>query len=494
MADIDTTQLNKSLSTLIPNIKTQGDRSVVGSSNLQQGVKDLISSLQSFGQKSGKSSEETTGGETVTRDNTSSRDDNFRSDQESLIETLNIDEPDSDKIFDANRRRAQGSIDLIESERDRLISEDIEEGRVLGKRGRSLSVAGGLGGSDFASSSAQKIEETTSKVIQSRRVEAQAQIQSVLDGVATRSSEQFQADRATFLTTAKDRLDLIEEFNTNLRTQAKADIESLVTNGLTLEEFKASEPDTFNQLLEDVGGSEELLNSMFASAVPADQILFEDTVNGRFIQVIQDPVTGERRQQTFDLGEDFRTEGLKLITKTAGGQLVFGPDTLTDTSELQIYGAVGQFGGDKDGDDKVVFSFDKEGKGGLVDAGFSGKDITEIESDIEEFGLPSVLEGMDEEQQAIVRSAVKEPVEAETVLDRAGIAGFLNIEDPEDETPGADKGGLLGFGATPGSSPKDRVDAIEALIESYRALNLPDSEISKILIDRKEEARQEAKE
>lgn len=481
---IDTTKLNKDLRSLIPQVGKEGgpSASATKSSGLIKGLNDLVGSLKSFASRSAESSKD--GADTVKRTN---RGDSFRDEQEKTIGILDIDAPDEDAIFEANRRRAQGSIDVIEGRRDRLISEDIESGRQLSGRQRALNVGGGLSGSDFATAGAQKVDTAVAKSISERKSFAESQVQDVLGGIATRSSEQFQNERATFLSSAKDRLDLIEEFNTNVRTQAKTDIGALVTNGLTVDDVKAQEPETYTQLLEDVGGSEELLNAFFASAVPPENVLFEDTVNGRFIQIIQDE-DGTQRKQTFDLGEEFRTEGLKLITKTASGQLVFGPETLTDPSQLQIYGSIGQFGKAGGDDPKDVFSFDKGGRDNLIGGGFSGTEVTQIQSDINEFGLEETLSGMDEATQKTVRDAIQEPEVPEFTFDRAGVGEFLGV-DPESTTEEKLPGSFFGFGSETAPSGKDVTDDMLAFIESQRALGFSDTEIGKIIADRADEQR-----
>jgi hypothetical protein len=478
MSSVDTTKLTDALKKFIPSVDSATDAGAVKSSGLLESLQKFSSSLSSFSANASGSGSSTSKGKRTVRQTA----------EEKANEVYGSGvAPDEEAIFKKNKRLAQSQIDLINQNTDEIISQDLESGKRLQARGRALNNNSGLGGSTFATKNAEGIDSEIDKVVASRRREANTQIQSVLDGVAVRSSEQFQAERTNFLTTAEKRLDLIEEFNTNLRETAKSDIGSLVSNGLTVENLKTQEPETYDQLLADVGGSEELLNSYFASAVPQDQVLYESNINGRFVQVIQDPVTGEKRQQTFDLGDEFRTEGLKLITKTASGQLVFGPETLTDPSQLKIYGSVGQFGGNEAKKDKEIFTFDTDGKENLIAGGFSGSEVTSLQSDINEYGLDVALEGLDEEQQKIVRKSVKKEEVTEGTLNRDGVAKFLGIANPDDETKGKKTGGFLGIGGKESPSPKETVDSVMSFVESYRALNFTDDEIKKLILDQQKE-------
>lgn len=491
---VDTTQLNKALAGLIPSIDTKEKADTVAKSGLLESLQSFTSSLSSYSAKASNESKDKAKQPRTVRTTAEDRANAIFGEQGKA--------PTEEDIFKKNKRLAQGQIDMIKQQTDQIIEGDLEAGKKIQARARALNNNSGLGGSTFASKNAQNVDSEIDKVVQSRRREQDAKINELLTGVATRSSAEFQTERQNFLKNAQDRLDLIEEFNTNLRETAKTDITALVANGVTLDSLKGSEPDTYNQLLEDVGGSQELLNAMFASAVPDDQVLYESNINGRFVQIIQDPVTGEQRKQEFDLGDDYRTDGLKLLTKTASGQLVFAPDVLTDPSQLKIYGSIGQFGDAGGGTkEKEVFTFDTTGKEDLIAGGFSGVDVKNLQSDINEYGLDEALKGLDETQQAIVRKAIKKEEEDTQKLDRGGIAKFLGITNPDDTTPGptTKTGGFLGFGGTETTapSPKETVDQIMQFVESYRALGLSDDEIRKQILEaqkaQKKKAEEEAK-
>lgn len=483
---VQTDKLSDALTRLIPQVQSSGDKSSVKSSGLIEGLNNLTNSLKSF--SSSRTSNASSSAKTNERVPRTVRDSSSTNQRDELLASLDVDQPDQEKIFSTNRRLAQGRIDSIEAERDRIIADDLKAGEALQARTRALNVNSGLGGSDFAAKNAQGVDNEINKVVESRRREAQAKIESVLNDVELRSTEQFQQERATFMQNAANKIDLIDKFNENLRTQAKADVSALAANGMTLDELKTNEPEMYDQLLTDVGGSESLLNAYFASSVPQDQVLYEDTINGKFIQVIQDPVTGERKQQVFDLGEDFRDApaGLKLLTKTEDGRLVFAPEGFTDPSQLKIYGSVGQFGkASGSGGSDVTFKFDTGGKETLVAAGFSSSDITSIQSDINKYGLDTVLEGMDDAQKKAIQSAIKEvkPEDTKFELTRDGIAQFLGITDPNNTSDGTPaKSGFLGFGSADAvPSSKETVDQWEAYANSLRVVGFDDEAIGKEL-------------
>ncbi len=150
-----------------------------------------------------------------------------------VLLTTDIEEPDLDQIRESNRAAAQGIIDLVTKQFDRVISQEREAGEIRGQRGRSINVASGLQGSDFASANAEKIESANRKVVQSIEAERDAKIASILSGVESRSKQEFQEQRKNFIAQAEGAVDQIDSLQKREREIAERDIKLLAASGMS---------------------------------------------------------------------------------------------------------------------------------------------------------------------------------------------------------------------------------------------------------------------
>ncbi len=161
------------------------------------------------------------------------------------------------------------------------------------------------------------------------------------------------------------------------------------------------------------------------------------------------------------------------------------PD-VKDWETREVGGQTVRFGFDKTG--KIVSKtvLGKSGSGGtgitelssvnrtkLLGAGFSSAEIENIESDVNKYGLDSVLEGIDDEKQRGTLESIY-GLEAETKLTRESVSSLFGISDDAART------GFKGFFGA-GETNKEKLDAIMDTISKYQAVGYSDADIIKMM-------------
>jgi hypothetical protein len=178
--------------------------------------------------------------------------------------------------------------------------------------------------------------------------------------------------------------------------------------------------------------------------------------NGQLIYHYFDNKTGKVVAGTYDLG----------LPKEAGSQY-------TNSQFDRESGQVIMW--DKNGNAKAV----QVGQGSLnstltplLGAGFSQDEAKSIDADVRQYGLDTVISGMDKAQADAVRNVYKTTDTAETSkLTRESISTLFGISDDDQ------KSGFLGFGKT----NKERLDEIMSTIERYQGVGYKDDEILKMM-------------
>jgi hypothetical protein len=129
------------------------------------------------------------------------------------------------------------------------------------------------------------------------RAEASAKIGSILTGVKTKALEMAQTAREQFRldteTAKKERMARLEEAVNNASMLAQS--------GVTYEGLQATDPEAFKSLAETVGG-EQLLKAQFTLNRPQDDILDKKIEGGKYVIAYRNPLTGETRIESVDLG------------------------------------------------------------------------------------------------------------------------------------------------------------------------------------------------
>jgi hypothetical protein len=161
----------------------------------------------------------------------------------------------------------------------------------------SVNTLTGLAGSTEANRTTGVTKAVNEKENQLVRAEASAKISSILTGVKTKALEMAQTARQQFRldteTANKERIARVEEAVNNASMLAQS--------GVTYEGLQATDPEAFKSLAETVGG-EQLLKAQFTLNRPQEDILDKKIENGKYVIAYRNPLTGETRIESVDLG------------------------------------------------------------------------------------------------------------------------------------------------------------------------------------------------
>jgi hypothetical protein len=161
----------------------------------------------------------------------------------------------------------------------------------------SVNTLTGLAGSTEANRTTGVTKAVNEKENQLVRAEASAKIGSILTGVKTKALEMAQTAREQFRldteTAKKERMARVEEAVNNASMLAQS--------GVTYEGLQATDPEAFKSLAETVGG-EQLLKAQFTLNRPQEDILDKKIEGGKYVIAYRNPLTGETRIESVDLG------------------------------------------------------------------------------------------------------------------------------------------------------------------------------------------------
>jgi hypothetical protein len=161
----------------------------------------------------------------------------------------------------------------------------------------SVNTLTGLAGSTEANRTTGITKAVNEKENQLVRAEASAKIGGILTGVKTKALEMAQTARQQFIldteTAKKERIARVEEAVNNASMLAQS--------GVTYEGLQATDPEAFKSLAETVGG-EQLLKAQFTLNRPQEDILDKKIENGKYVIAYRNPLTGETRIESVDLG------------------------------------------------------------------------------------------------------------------------------------------------------------------------------------------------
>jgi hypothetical protein len=161
----------------------------------------------------------------------------------------------------------------------------------------SVNTLTGLAGSTEANRTTGVTKAVNEKENQLVRAEASAKIGGILTGVKTKALEMAQTAREQFRldteTAKKERMARLEEAVNNASMLAQS--------GVTYEGLQATDPEAFKSLAETVGG-EQLLKAQFTLNRPQEDILDKKIEGGKYVIAYRNPLTGETRIESVDLG------------------------------------------------------------------------------------------------------------------------------------------------------------------------------------------------
>lgn len=347
--------------------------------------------------------------------------------QEQLSGFYSNTPPDLSKITEEKRKASESLVDSIRAEYARILGDQVVTNTGLNNRVRALNTTAGLGGSDFASANAINQENKNQKALDLINKERDAKIQAVYADIDQRASSEYQRQREEYVQGLKDNLTAKKQARDEDRNRALNSIKGFAEAGIDVTKLKQTDPDTFNLLLKEYGGSQLDLETAWNAALPENmkvqytqKTLRGENGNAIILRYGFNPVTGKTESHEYDLGIDYAkiASGGTPELKEIDGRLwsvTIDPKTgkqvatpLTDTSELVKSQIAKNYSDVNNNNNSSGFKFSGAQRTKLISANFDDAKISAVESDLKKYGLSAVLDGFStEEERLAVQNALK---------------------------------------------------------------------------------------
>jgi len=321
----------------------------------------------------------------------------------------------TEQIQQRKTKEAQGEIDALNRLEQTKLAEQREINLGQARQTSSVSTLTGLAGSTEANVEAKKTADLGKAQITAIQNEASVAIQSVLSDIRTSAVEESRLQTQEARQSAQDILDL----RVQRSTKAINNISILSQAGVTAEGLQASDPESYNQLVKTLG-SEELVKAYLTLNRPVDSLLDSRVINGQYITVFQNPITGEIKQETVDLGLPAGYEKLA----DAGDRLLFAPENWTgDTSEL-ITIDKGLTPKQQEADEKGTFTTTQINKG-AANAGVSADVFAGYDADTKNTFINGDIKGSKKDIEDAIKEQGVSIEEINTTIDSLGLASVV---------------------------------------------------------------------
>lgn len=351
--------------------------------------------------------------------------------EKTLSNTYSSSAPDLAKITEQKRMASQALVDSVRAEFARVIDEQGVSNAKMNDRVRALNVGAGLGGSDFGTAAAIGQEKKGEKAVQLIEQERDAKIQAIYAGIDDRASAEYREQRKEYITGLENNLKAKKEARDQDRKKAEESIKGFASAGVDISKIKEADPDTFELLLEEYGGSEMDLETAWNAALPDNmKTKFEQKIirgadgNAIVLRYGFNPITGKTESNEYDMGVEYsKIAGTKeaelkeidgrlwSVTTDENGQQVAKP--LTEVSELtrsminENNASAAKSRADANGTgSNAGFKFSGTQRSKLVNKNFNDADINAIEKDLKAYGIEEVLKRLSAPDQAALRDAM----------------------------------------------------------------------------------------
>ena len=212
-----------------------------------------------------------------------------------LAAPLNVQS--KEEIQAAKMKAAQAEIDAL----NKVYQDKLAEQRIINqgqeRQTSAVSTLTGLAGSTEANVQATKTEALGNKQLDAIRNEQAAAVQAILSKVRTSAAEEARQQTLDARQSARDILDL----RAQRAEEAVNDLTILSQTGITAEGLKTTDPEAYNAFVSKVGG-ENMLKAYLTLNRPQNTILDKKIENGKYVIAYQNPLTGETKVETVDLG------------------------------------------------------------------------------------------------------------------------------------------------------------------------------------------------
>lgn len=211
----------------------------------------------------------------------------------------NVTPPQTEEqIFQSYVTQNQSLIDSINQKYDAeaVVQQNENAGSV--RETNAQSVSAGLMGSPDASTAQATQTKLGDDKITALNAQRSNDIQAVLGKISDNAIAQANTEKQQAETDAQTALATRDQ----IRTQAQDAIKTLAAAHVDWTKYKTTNPDSYNNLVQQLGGDPNVADAFFAMSYPQNTVVSAATIGSTYYQVTRDPVTGNVSSQQFDLG------------------------------------------------------------------------------------------------------------------------------------------------------------------------------------------------
>lgn len=353
------------------------------------------------------------------------------------------------QIAERKRLAAREMIDSVNKVYDTDVANAQEQGKERLSERNALSVFSGLAGSPEAAAKHENVVTANDKQIKAINDERGLKLASIYSKISDDAYKEAQDQ----ITNATNKANSIVAFDKERQTQAVENARIMASSGLLdFDSFKEnstkidpktnlpvneSAKTTYDYMLKNFGGDENVMKGFFAINKPVDTILDKGIApDGKtFYQITRNPITGAISTDHIDLGIDVPPEyqapqkigdSLVIIPKGDGANdpskwivKTFAPsqkDTL-DLENQRLQNAKLRKEIDKP-DDTGGYKFSNDDAGKLIAAGLGSEEIKAIQRDLSTIGVDGVLKNplLTEQEKAAIQLVLSGNTDKSTVI------------------------------------------------------------------------------
>lgn len=227
--------------------------------------------------------------------------------------------PNPDDIREQVRKSLQAQVDATDKYYNDLVAREQQAGDVRSARVRGVNVRAGLIGSDFASANAENQAQANRGAVAAIENERAMKVSAIFDKIDERAQKQIETETALAKANAEQRVALLSQ----LRTEAKNDVQNIAKGGFSLDRFRESP--AYSQLLEETGLSNFELDALYNANLPkkaAKDINYQKIGNNKIAAFwVGDDGTIQKQEYDFEIPAE---KDLKVID---GVPYLYDPET-----------------------------------------------------------------------------------------------------------------------------------------------------------------------
>lgn len=280
---------------------------------------------------------------------------------------------------------AQASIDAIHAKYASIDAADQDTIDLMKRERNASNVLNGLAGSDRAVAQTIDTAKAGEKVKELTAQQQNSEIQSILSNADTRATEEFAKEKQDFIQNSKDKLTAEQALNDKMKTNATNEMKALAAS-TSFADLEKSNPALIQQYMKETGMDYNTLKATFAASAPAGTYQWDQahlTANSLLVPHI---VNGKVTLENLALPAGVHINDPKNVdVVNAKNGAIYAIDKTTN-KVTTLVGATTKTN---------AYAMPSASKNNLMKFGMSSTDVSNLEKDIQTYGLQKALQGLD---------------------------------------------------------------------------------------------------